>query len=690
MASVLHRAGLIIFTMVWMGVSLPSIASEAGDFPSFSVSTLVQGLQQPDGLAFHPTSGELYVSEESAARISVIRDGRAVPVIQGRIEVQAESTPATTSKTARLEFASTSLVSPEGIAFGPDQALYVVEDSPRGRVLQFSPDSAGHYTRARSLNLPELGENYAWESLCFDHAGGLYLAGSSYEGSRTWGYSCVLSRDATQGWWMVDYGPLASFSALAMSEDEPVLVAGDESVGGLTWWDVDLRRELQTQTHELGSIEGLCPLPDGSLAVALEHSSKGGRVVRVDTSSGALTVLAENLGTLESIVYDRQKGRLLVTEDSTGRILCLTPNHPIPVGHTLLKVARRSSEAQRGLPPRETPEFLRKFMRNVGVELVDQEPTSLLPPEPGPTTTMTLEELGRHIPLVAGRVTVDDMPEASDPITEVLFLSLFPNQISQIGGHTIPSLCLFAAKHRSGRVSHSESLGGITAGKFNGGQVFEKLPQDSLFMVPLATCSAVQNSNGVTVVLTFLGLNKFEDCFLTINYGRSNDAYFATSGEKLRVAKATFTERSATGQETLNFAMTGVRPRRVEEATWLRLNPRANWTLLSPGIDTWISRRTLAVMPDLVAKMRRYNHYIVDTLLADGPLPKAAPGMADQKKPEDEGNRPSLQQAEQAPLEKLTPIADLKISTPHDDENQTLTNIILSQIVRVWNKGWGE
>lgn len=690
MASVLHRAGLFSFTLIGLACSSAVIAAEPGEFPSFTVTTLVQGLQQPDGLAIHPTSGELYVSEESAGRISVIRGGQAVPVIQGHFAVKDDHAPATTGKTARATQPTTQLASPEGIAFGPDQRLYVVEDSPRGRLLQFAPNAAGNYDQALSLAIPELGENYAWESICFDRAGSLFLAGSSYEGSRTWGYSCVLSRDATQGWWMVDYGPLASFSALAVSEDEPVLIAGDESVGGLTWWDIDLRRELQTQTHELGNIEGLCPLPDGSLAVALEHSDHGGRVVRVDPASGALSVLAENLGTLESIVYDRRTGRLLVTEDSTGRILCLTPDHAIPVSHTLLKVARRSSEAQRGLPPRETPEFLRKFMRNVGVELVDQEPSSLLPPEPGQTTAMTLEELGRHIPLVAGRVTVDDMPEVDDPITEVSFLSLFPNQISQIGGSTMPSLCLFAAKHRSGRVSHSESMGGITAGKFNAGQAFEKLPQDSLFMIPLATCSAVQNSNGVTVVLTFLGLNKFEDCFLTINYGRSNDAYFATSGEKLHVAKATFTERARNGQETHNFAMTGVRPRRVEEATWLRLNPQANWTLLSPGIDTWISRRTLAVMPDLVAKMRRYNHYIVDTLLADGPLPVSTPGMADQENEEKHRPVTPTQQAEQSPTEKLTPIADLRISSPHDEDNQTLTNIILSQIVRVWNKGWGE
>ena len=692
MPSVIHYCLAVVLLIV------PVLRAESGGDtppviqPNFTISTLVGGLQDPDGMAFHPVSGELYVSEESAGRISVIRHGKAVPVIQSgfsvRLDDAGESPTPQPGPSDQLLLPT--LRNPEGLTFGPDQHLYVAEDTPGGRILRFEADASAHYRKASVVAIPNLGEPYAWESICFARDGRMFIAGSSYEGTRTWGYSCVMARDPAQQWWMVDYGPLASFSAVAMAEDEQVLVVGDESVGGLTWWDAEAQRELQTQTHKLGSIEGVCHLPDGALAVALESSDSGGRVVRVDPSTGAITILAEGLGTLESVIYDRLHGRILVAEDSTGRILALTPESPIRPGRALLQVARRGSEAQRGLPPRQAPEFLRSFMRKVGVELVDQSAQEGSGTSGGGAPAMTLEELGQRIPLVAGRVSVEPMEGVADPVTEISFLSLFPNQVSKAGGQIIPSLCLYSAKRQSGRVERSELLNGILGGKFNAETGWDKLPAQSLLMVPLTTCSTVQTSNGVTVVLTFLGLDRFEDGFLTIHYGRSNEAFFATSSDKLRVAKATFVNRQADGREAMDFAMTGVRPRRVEEATWLRLGTQVNWTLLSPGLDTWVSRRTLALMPELVAKMRRYNHYIVDTLLVDAPAAERQPGgLAVPSQKEPSPAEPLIQhQADRAPSETLNPLADLKIAPPHDEENESLTNMILNQIVQVWTKGW--
>ncbi len=683
MASVIRGAGGVLLSL---SLVFQVTAEDKVDFPTFTVATLVQGLHQPDGLALHPVTGELYVSEETEGRISVIRGARAVPVIESGFTVVADS-PLVAEGMPKPgpDDLRNHLANPEGIAFGPDQSLYVVEDQPGGRLLRFETTPEGRYPRATTLAIPELGDAYAWESVCFDSAGRLYLAGSSYEGNQSWGTSCVISRDSERAWWLVDHGPLASFSALAVSGVEPVLVAGDESVGSLTWWDVGLRREVQTHTRDLGAIEGICMLPDGSVAAAIEHSAHGGRVVRVDPATGSLTVLAEHLGSLESVVYDARTGRLYVTEDSTGRILSLTPSYPLPTDPTPLQLARRSGEAQRGLPPRDTPAFLRNFMAKVGVQLVDPETGDADALRARARRTMTMEELGRRIPLVAGRVTVEEMPDVEDPVTEVSFISLFPNQIAKASGQIIPSLCLFAARHRSGRISHSEALDGIKGGAYNSAQGWAPMPQEKLLMVPLATCSAVQNDNGVTVTLTFLGLGRTEDCFLTINYGRSNDAYFATSGEQLRVAKASFSQRGSNGRESLDFAMTGVRPRRVEDATWLRLMPRTDWTLLSPGVETWVSRRTLAVMPELVAKMRRYNHYIADTLLADAPPSPATPAVADQQQEVNPALPDESRQAEHKPTPPLQPMADLRIESRHDEESESLTNMILSSIVRTWN-----
>jgi glucose/arabinose dehydrogenase len=62
-------------------------------FPRFTVSTYAAGLQQPDHLAFHPATGELYVSEELAGRISVIRNGRAETVIERDFTVTDDLAP---------------------------------------------------------------------------------------------------------------------------------------------------------------------------------------------------------------------------------------------------------------------------------------------------------------------------------------------------------------------------------------------------------------------------------------------------------------------------------------------------------------------------------------------------------------------------------------------------------------------
>lgn len=707
------RTTAIVLTM---GVALRAATasttlpeSEPGtDTPQFDRQVVASGLQSPDGLAIHPTSGELYVSEETGGRISVVRNGRVEPVIGPRITVAADL-PAWMVTTERpgSHWTSGTLASPEGITFGPDGTLYVVEDTARGRVLAFEPSAAGRYTTARVMPIPDLGEPYAWESICMDHDGRLFLAGSSHEAGTGWSSSCVLSRDTTQGWWMVDFGPFASFSAVALAGAEDVLVAGDEAVGGLTWWDLKRRQEIQTLSQSLGAIEGLAVLSDGSLVVAQETTvneagtgTAGGRLLRVDPASGAHSVIAEGLGTLESVVCDLKSGKIYAAEDSSGRILCFTPRQPLPPRQELLQVARRSGEARRGLPPRQTPDFLKHFMRQVGVELVEQSERADRAPDGGSAPAsgippLTLEELGQHIPLVAGRVEVEALADVEDPITEVSFINLFPNQIAQSEKRAIPSICLFAAKHRSGKVDRSQILGGYQARKVSPDGAAEIVSPEALMMLPLTTCSAVESDNGVTVAMTFLGLDRLEDCFLTLNYGRRNDAYFAVSDDKLKVARATFAERHADGREVVNFAMTGIRPRRVEDATWLPLRAQAGWSLLSPSMETWVSRWALAQMPDLVAKMRRFNREALDALLAADEeaarggivaRPEKAgdsrtvPESADIEKKDD--NRASNQ-----PKAWHPPLAYFDFPPAEREQDQLLTNLILSRIVQAWNNG---
>ncbi len=712
----LGKTGVRLFASILFGCGAAHAHTDSRGGPperTFSMQVVVEGLQDPDGLAFHPATRELYVSEETPGRISVIRGGRAQPVLGPQIRVGGPLPEAIVTEAKPESFwRSPILRNPEGICFTPDATLYVVEDLPGGRVLAFAPDAQGRYESAVVVPVPSLGDaEYAWESIATDADGQIYLAGSSHQGGAGWGASCVLVRDAAQEWWMIDYSPLASFSAVALAADENILLVGDEAVGGLTWWDLDRKIEIQTLNKEIGSLEGAAFLPDGSVAVAQERGSRpasggaaNGRLLHVDPSSGSYAIVAEGMGTLESVVCDERSGRLYATEDETGRILSFTPDRPFGPNQKLLDVTRRSGEARRGLPPRNPPDFLKHFMKKVGVELVDQDAAgraagvtaaalsaSGIPP-------LTLEELGRRVPLVAGRIKVEELEGVADPVTEVSFINLFPNQIVSSDKRLAPGICLYAARHRSGRVERSQILEGLHARKLSFDGPSERLGPNALLMLPLTTCTAVENDNGVTVSMTFLGLERMADSFLTLNYGRKNEAFFSVASATLRVARATFSETRADGGEIFNFAMTGVRPRRAEDAVWLRLSTSPQWSLLSPAVEPWVSRWALHNMPELVARMRRFNKEQIERLIAMDRTEEKGPVVrrgSEQAQPR--GDRaPAVSEAPaegepdraEAPPRMDPPLADIQIAPrPMSEEDRLVTNLILNRIVAAWSSG---
>lgn len=697
----------------WAGAafaSLPSGGSESTEAaPAFRMEVLATGLTDPDGLAIHPQTGEIYVSEETAGRISVLRNGRAEVVVGPDIRVEGTLPDwMITRDRPDSYWRLTRLRNPEGICFMADGTLLVAEDTPGGRLLAFSPDAAGRYGPAAVVPIPHLGDPYAWESVSATDDGRIYLAGASHEGGAGLGASCVIARDPEGTWWMVDYSPLASFSAVATAPHELVLAVGDESVGGVTWWDVEQQREIVTLTRDLASIEGLAFMPDGSLVVAQENTPTGGRLVRLDPASGRRDLLAEGLGTLESLVWDSRGHRLLAVEDSTGRILVFTPSETIGAQHlSLLDLAKRSGNAKRGVPPRAAPDFLKQFFKAAGVQIVDQSGASDKDPPPtaaAPSAVaagipaLTLEELGRRIPLVAGRLAVDPIEGVADPVVEISFVNLFPNQLLRNENRPMPGLCFYAARHRSGRVERSRVIEGMQARRASLDGAREWIGHHALLMLPLTTCTAVESDNGVTVSMTFLGLERFDDSFLTLHYGRHNYAYFSTAGEELKVARASFTETKQNGVEMVNFAMAGVRPRRAEDAVWLRLSTRPNWSLLSPAVEPWIPRWSLSNLPELVARMRRFNQDVIDGLLADDAPParekmagRDAGDVKDEKTAPDITGSPDVKdpgRADVRPIEVEPPLARIQFAPPPlSEEERLLTNLILSRVVQAWNNG---
>jgi sugar lactone lactonase YvrE len=112
-----------------VGDLLPRIQCSDG----YTAEIYAEGLSSPDGLAFNPTNGLLYVAEEKSTPNGKVR----------RIEANGSKTTV-----------ASNLANPEGIAFDDDGNLYVVEDVQNGRLLKIAPDST-QTTLASSLDAPE-------------------------------------------------------------------------------------------------------------------------------------------------------------------------------------------------------------------------------------------------------------------------------------------------------------------------------------------------------------------------------------------------------------------------------------------------------------------------------------------------------------------------------------------------------
>lgn len=684
-------ASLVVASLACAG--LRGEAEEAGTATTrYQTTELAVGLQAPGGLARHPASGEIYVSEEAAGRISVLRGHTAVPVIETFAVDTNLPAALLRGERPREAWLAGRLDHPRALAFAGDGSLYVLEGVPHGRVLHFAQGPAGRPVRARVVPVPVQDEPYTWSGLAVAADGRLFLAGTASGRVPGEGSSCVLACVGSNDWWAVDHGALAAFTAITVSSEEDMLITGDAATGGLTWWDAGRRRELQTLHRDMGRLDSVCVLADGALAVGQASAPPGaaragGRILRVDPASGDVRILADGLGAVAALLCDERTGRVLAAEREGGRILALEAAGPVGPRLNLLKVARRSGEARQGLAPRQSPPFLRSFLHEVGVLLVDRESEKT-----GAPHQMTLEELGERIPLVAGRVKVGAMPGVADPITELSFINLFPNQITISGQRPAPSMCLFAARHASGRVERSQPLTGFHARRRTPAGDWTTLSRDALLMVPLTTCSAVESENGMTVVMSFIGLDRFGDSFLTINYGRSNAASFAVSGAQLTVAEASISEHTADGAEVVHFAMAGVRPHHTEDAGWLRIGPRTHWSVVSPGHDIWVSRWTRTHLPAMVDRLRAFNREVLASC-SELPAPgEAIAARAPAARPASAGapaaaGRPAQeQQAERRRRTDAPPVAAIRFPPPRpaEAEDSALTNLLITRLAEAW------
>ena len=195
---------------------------------TLTVRSLAEGLQEPAGAAVHPITGEVYVSEKGSGRILVLKNGRPEPALAPGWKV-SEILPrwAISPDMPMEKWMQPVLNRPGPISISTNGTLFVAEQVPNGRILEFRPDGQGQYAVARCVPVPWLDQEFMWRDLFVDPGDRLYIVGADEVGSEFMKFGSALMRETDGNWWVIDFGPFANFNTFAISERQDVMLLGD-------------------------------------------------------------------------------------------------------------------------------------------------------------------------------------------------------------------------------------------------------------------------------------------------------------------------------------------------------------------------------------------------------------------------------------------------------------------------------
>jgi hypothetical protein len=467
---------------------------------------VAQGFRSPDGIVLDAETGDLYVTDEDAAAIYRIR-----PNGTKRVVFDA-STPIYEVK-AGIRKPVGALRSPEGMALDAKGTLYVVEDIPGGRLIAF--DIRGKAPRGgvsgEVVPIPIRNSRFAWESVDVHTNGALLIAGSTMEsvlgrdGPADLFRGVVLYRDTDGNWWLLLNHAMTSYSAACFSRDGDFafFVAEVPGIAGC----VDLRTRL-VRTYlwdkTFRSPEGVCALPGGSFLVAEES----GRIFWMDPTSGAMQLLYENVGTIESVLWDDAGRRLLFTDDRRGQLVALELKKGGHLRRAVGKVVdipfmEESTPVE--MVPERCPDYLAQILKLGGYDPVQKR------------GGIGFQDFAKRYCLVAIDANAQLMPghkPVEDPIQRIQFVVIAPYLIGYQEGELLWSSSGFTVIKESGQMVKTELVkrqvihGDLMESRFTpvGG------PNIALPM----PFSARINTDG-HVAVNFLGMGVMADFYLVLD-----------------------------------------------------------------------------------------------------------------------------------------------------------------------------
>ena len=484
------------------------------------VRPLAEGLKEPVGVALHPVTGDIYVSEKASGQILVLKNGKMEPALAAGWTVSNELPRwAITTQIPKEKWLAATLQKPGSISIGTNGHLFVAEQEANGRILEFFPNEPGQYAVAKGTPVPWLDQEFQWRKVHADRGGRLYVVGADEVGSDFMKFGSALMREPDGNWWVIDFGPFANFCTFAISDRQDVMLLGDRNKGTLSWWEVDRHMMLGGSPEAAGRAElsSLALYPDGSFILGLQNAPGKAALMRMEPFSGQQQVLSEEFKSIGDIEMDRKNGRYLVTDPVAGRLLECTFNPPLKFNEVAMRQIVRSAEGMLGMPT-EAPAFLNTFFERLQTAAKD-----ILPDDTTHAVQFNLSDIAGKMPVVAGRVQAKIEVEGAeeDPIETVEFFLLFPSKVVMTETAVSPSLSFFSAKRKSGKVEQTKPVfeGDVGVYRMSGTNVSKIASAPGGLHVPVVVCGLDQVEGGIYVNLSFLGAGIFGDYYLTLFQG---------------------------------------------------------------------------------------------------------------------------------------------------------------------------
>ena len=485
---------------------------------------LASGLSKPTGVAIHPVTGDIYVSELGAGRIVKVGGGDA---LAPGWEMNAALPKWAVKEGMSLEdWLKASLDQPGSISISTNGILYVAEQKPNGRVIGFVPDAekGGAWNMGTAIPIPWLDQEFQWRQVTVDGYGRLYVAGTDEIGNTFMQLGSCLVRDLNGDWWVVDHGPFAQFTCFTMSGQDDFMVLGDRREGTLAWWELEKHLMLggSPSTTEKGhELKALSIHPSGAFVLGIENSKAGtAQLMRMDPHTQQKSMMLTGLKSIGAIALDRKNGRYIVTDPVAGQVIeCTFPTQPRFTDSSIKQIMRSAAMFSGLSGAAEAPAFLNNFIERLtqaaSHEFSDEDATHAV--------DFNISDIAGKLPIVAGRIraAAEIVGVEDDPIETVEFFILFPSKMVLTEDSVTPSLSFFTATRKSGKMEQTRSLftNDVTVKRLAGTNISTVATAAGGLQVPITVCGLSEEDGGIAVELSFLGMGIYNDYFLHLYQG---------------------------------------------------------------------------------------------------------------------------------------------------------------------------